>query len=97
MAICIVSLLWYEQKFQFLVKVKATGTDTLLDGIPRNDAVVEMCSGEFSGFPVVIRSENYQHHHHHHMFFLTIFIFKLTNDIAALRGLICCLCSHISN
>jgi hypothetical protein len=43
-----VPLLWHVQTFQFLAKVKATSTDKLLDSLPRNDAVVELCSGEFN-------------------------------------------------
>jgi hypothetical protein len=40
--------LWYEQKFQFLAKVKATSTSKLLDSLSRNDAWAELCSGEFN-------------------------------------------------
>jgi hypothetical protein len=36
------------RSFQFLVKVTATSTGKLLDSLPRNDAVVELCSGEFN-------------------------------------------------
>jgi hypothetical protein len=43
-----VPLLWHVQKFQFLAKVKATSTGKLLDSLPRNDAVVELCSGQFN-------------------------------------------------
>jgi hypothetical protein len=43
-----VPLLWYVQKFQFFAKVKATSTGKLLDSLPRNDAVAELCSGEFN-------------------------------------------------
>jgi hypothetical protein len=32
----------------FLVKVKATSTGKLLYSLPRNDAVAELCSGEFN-------------------------------------------------
>jgi hypothetical protein len=41
-------LLWHVQKFQFLAKVKAISTGKLLDSLPRNNAVVELCSGEFN-------------------------------------------------
>jgi hypothetical protein len=41
-------MLLYLQKIQFLVKVKATSTGILLDSLPRNDAVVELCSGELN-------------------------------------------------
>jgi hypothetical protein len=43
-----VPLLWYVQDFQFLAKVKATHTGKLLDGLHRNDAVVELFTGEFN-------------------------------------------------
>jgi hypothetical protein len=43
-----VPLLWYVQNFQFLAKVKATSTGKLLDSLPRNDAVAELCSGELN-------------------------------------------------
>jgi hypothetical protein len=43
-----VPLLLHVQKFQFLAKVKATSTGKLLDSLPRNDGVVELCSGEFN-------------------------------------------------
>jgi hypothetical protein len=43
-----VPLLWHVQKFQFLAKVKETSTGKLLESLPRNDAVVELCSGEFN-------------------------------------------------
>jgi hypothetical protein len=43
-----VPLLWHVQKFQFLAKAKATSTGKLLDSLPRNDAMVELCSGEFN-------------------------------------------------
>jgi hypothetical protein len=44
-----VPLLWHVQKFQFLEKVKATSTGKLLfDRLPRNDAGVELYSGEFN-------------------------------------------------
>jgi hypothetical protein len=42
--ICTVPLLWHV----FLTKVKATSIGNLLDSLPRNDAVVELCSGEFN-------------------------------------------------
>jgi hypothetical protein len=32
---------------QFLPKVKASSTGKLLDSLPRNDAVAELCSGKF--------------------------------------------------
>jgi hypothetical protein len=32
----------------FLDKVKATSTGKLLDSLPRNDAVAELCSGKFN-------------------------------------------------
>jgi hypothetical protein len=48
MVIRTVPLLWHVQKFQFLAKVKATSTGKLLDSLPRNDAVVELCSCEFN-------------------------------------------------
>jgi hypothetical protein len=51
-----VPLLWHVQKFQFLAKVKANSTGKLHDSLPRNDAVVELFSGEFS---VAYRRENY--------------------------------------
>jgi hypothetical protein len=44
----IVPLLWHVHKFQFLAKVNATSTGKLFDSLPRNDAVVELCSGEFN-------------------------------------------------
>jgi hypothetical protein len=31
---------------QFLAKVKTTSIGELLDSLPRNDAVVELCSGK---------------------------------------------------
>jgi hypothetical protein len=43
-----VPLLWHVQKFQFLAKMKATSTGKLLDSLPRNDAVAELCSGKFN-------------------------------------------------
>jgi hypothetical protein len=43
-----VPVLWHVQKFQFLAKGKATSTGKLLDSLPRNNAVVELFSGEFS-------------------------------------------------
>jgi hypothetical protein len=48
MVISTVPLLWHVQKFQFLAKVKATSTGKLLDSLPRNNAVVELCCGEFN-------------------------------------------------
>jgi hypothetical protein len=33
---------------QFLAIVKATSTGKLLDSLPRNDAVAELCSGKFN-------------------------------------------------
>jgi hypothetical protein len=39
----IVPLLWDVQKVQFLAKVEATSTGKLLDSLPRNDAVDELC------------------------------------------------------
>jgi hypothetical protein len=63
-----IPLLWHIQKFHFLAKVYATSTGKLLYRLPRNDTVVELCSGEFNvglWLTVVIRSEKYQHHHHH--------------------------------
>jgi hypothetical protein len=48
------------QKFQFLAKVKATRNGKLLDSLPRNDAVAELCSVEFNVWlTAVIWSENY--------------------------------------
>jgi hypothetical protein len=43
-----VPLLWHVQNFQFLVKVKATSTGKLFDNLPKNDAMFELCSGEFN-------------------------------------------------
>jgi hypothetical protein len=43
-----VPLLLRVQMFQFLAKVEATSTGKLLDSLPSNDAVVELCSGEFN-------------------------------------------------
>jgi hypothetical protein len=43
-----VPLLWHVQKFQFLAKAKATSTGKLLDSLPRNNVVIELCSREFS-------------------------------------------------
>jgi hypothetical protein len=43
-----VPLPWYVQKFQFLKNVKASCTGKLLDSLPMNDAVVELCSGKFN-------------------------------------------------
>jgi hypothetical protein len=43
-----VPLVWHVQQFQFLAKVKAASTSKLLDSLPRNDTVVELCSGEFN-------------------------------------------------
>jgi hypothetical protein len=43
-----VPLLWHVQKFQFLAKVKATISGKLLDTLPRNDAMVDLCSGKFN-------------------------------------------------
>jgi hypothetical protein len=41
-----VPLLWHVQKkLQFLSEVKATSTGKLRENLPRNDAVVELCSG----------------------------------------------------
>jgi hypothetical protein len=34
--------------YQFLVKDKATSTGKLLDSLPKNDAVAELCSGLFN-------------------------------------------------
>jgi hypothetical protein len=59
-----VPLLWLVQKFQFLAEVKATSAGKLLDSLPRDDAVVELCSGEFNVAYCPDRSENYQYHHH---------------------------------
>jgi hypothetical protein len=33
--------------YQFLAKVKATSTGKLLNSLPRNSAVAELCSGKF--------------------------------------------------
>jgi hypothetical protein len=44
-----VPLLWHVQKFQFLAKMKATSTGKLLDSLPRNGAVAELCCfGKFN-------------------------------------------------
>jgi hypothetical protein len=37
----------YGSSNQFLAKVKATSTGKLLDSMPGNDAVSELCSGKF--------------------------------------------------
>jgi hypothetical protein len=42
-----VPLLWHVQNFQFLAIVKVTNTGKLLDSMPRNNAVAELCSGKF--------------------------------------------------
>jgi hypothetical protein len=47
-AIRTVPLLWYVPKFQFLAEVKTTCTGKLLDSLPRNNAVAEMCSDKFN-------------------------------------------------
>jgi hypothetical protein len=41
-------LLWYVQKFQLLVNVKAASTGKIHDNLPRNDAVAELCSVKFT-------------------------------------------------
>jgi hypothetical protein len=38
----------YSSFDQFLTKVKATSTGKLLDSLPRNDVVAELCSGKFN-------------------------------------------------
>jgi hypothetical protein len=38
---------WHVQKFQFLVKMQATGTGKVLDSLPRNYVAGELCSSEF--------------------------------------------------
>jgi hypothetical protein len=38
-----VPLLCHIKQFQFLAKVKATSTGKLLDSLPWNDAVAELC------------------------------------------------------
>jgi hypothetical protein len=43
-----VPVLWFVQKFQFLAKLKANCTCKLLDSLPRNDALAELCSGKFN-------------------------------------------------
>jgi hypothetical protein len=43
-----VPLLWHVQKFQFLVEVKATSTGKLLDSLPRNNGMADLCSGQFN-------------------------------------------------
>jgi hypothetical protein len=63
MVICTVPLLWYLQKFQFLAKLKATSTCKLLDSLPRNNAVAELCLVNSMWLTGVIRSENYHDHH----------------------------------
>jgi hypothetical protein len=37
----------YRSILQFLVKVKASSPGKLLDSLPRNDVVIELCSSEF--------------------------------------------------
>jgi hypothetical protein len=53
------------RSYQFFAKVKATSTGKLFDGLPRKEAMAELCSGKFNVAycRAVIRSENYQHHH----------------------------------
>jgi hypothetical protein len=36
------------RSYQFLAKVKALCTGKLLDSLPRNNAVAELCSGKFN-------------------------------------------------
>jgi hypothetical protein len=43
-----VPLLWHVHKLQFLAKVKSTSTGKLLDSLPRNDTVVELCSRKYN-------------------------------------------------
>jgi hypothetical protein len=41
-------LLWHVQKFQFLTKVETISSGLLLNSLPRNDDVAELCSGKFN-------------------------------------------------
>jgi hypothetical protein len=36
------------RSYQFLAKVEATSTGKLLDSLPWNDVVAELCSGKFN-------------------------------------------------
>jgi hypothetical protein len=36
------------RSYQFFAKVKATSTSKLLDSLPWNDMVAELCSGKFN-------------------------------------------------
>jgi hypothetical protein len=55
------------RNYQVLAKVKKTSTGKLLDSLPRNNVVAELCFGKLS---VTYyrhpdwQSENYQHHYH---------------------------------
>jgi hypothetical protein len=57
------------RRYQFLAKMKATSTGKLLDILPRNDAVVDLCSGTFNlayWRDSVCKLPTPPHHHHHH-------------------------------
>jgi hypothetical protein len=55
------------RSYQFLAKVKATSSGKLLDSLPWNDAVAELCSGIFNVVycrdPAFVLEEYYQYQH----------------------------------
>jgi hypothetical protein len=40
--------MYINRQYQFLATVKATSTGVLLNRLPRNDAMADMCSGNFN-------------------------------------------------